>query len=102
MPGTEVMTRQMMDVGSKVEDTLKYFETSVNKMYQIGAEVDVMWEGNANEKFMSTMKNDRVKFTALKDLVTRYIEVLRQNVETYRKAEDDAVVVVTTNKFRTI
>ena len=102
MAGTEVLTRQMLDVGVKVEDILKYYETSVNKMYQIGSEIDVMWDGNANEKFMATMKNDRVKFVSLKDLVTKYVEVLRQNVETYHKAEDEAVSVVTTNKYRTI
>ena len=100
MASTEVLTRQMLDVGAKVEDTMKYYEASVNKMYLIGGEIDVMWEGNANEKFIATMKNDRVKFNALKDLVTKYIEVLRLNVATYCKAEDDAVGVVVTNKYR--
>ena len=102
MAGTEVLTRQLMDAAAKVEDTLKVYDSSVNKMYLIGGEIDAMWDGNANDKFMATMKNDRAKFNALKEMVTRYIEVLRQNVDTYVKAEDNVVDVLITNKVRTI
>lgn len=102
MAGTEVLTRQLIDVASKVEDTMRNYDSSVNKMYNIGAELDVMWDGNANDKFNATMKNDRAKFTALKELVTKYIEVLRQNVDTYVKAEDNVIDVLNTNKFRLI
>jgi WXG100 family type VII secretion target len=100
MTGTEVLTGRMLAVAKNVEDTVGRYNASVNKMYQIGGEIDAMWEGEANRKFMATLGNDREKFNAMTKLLTAYVEVLRQDAAIYAKAESDVLNVLNTNKIR--
>jgi WXG100 family type VII secretion target len=100
MPGTEVITGQMMDVAKNVEDVIGRYNQSVNKMYQIGGEIDAMWDGDASEKFMATLGSDRERFDALTKMLTAYVDTLRQDVGIYEKAESDVLNVLNTNKIR--
>ena len=100
MAGTEVLTGRMLDVAKSVEDITGRYNSSVNKMYQIGGEIDAMWEGEANRKFMATLGNDRQRFEALTKMLTAYVETLRQDAAIYAKAENDVVDILNTNKIR--
>jgi WXG100 family type VII secretion target len=100
MAGTEVLTGRMLEVAKSVEDIIGRYNTSVNKMYQIGGEIDAMWEGEANRKFMATLGNDRQRFDALTKMLTSYVEVLRQDAAIYARAENDVLGVLNTNTIR--
>ena len=100
MAGTEVLTGRMMEVAKNVEDIIGRYNTSVNKMYQIGGEIDAMWDGAAGDKFMATLGNDRERFNALTKMLTAYVETLRQDAGIYAKAENDVLDVLNTNKIR--
>jgi len=100
MAGTEVTTSQMHDVAKNVEDVIGRYNASVNKMYQIGGEIDGMWDGEASEKFMATLGNDRDRFDTLTKMLTSYVETLRQDAIIYEKAESDVLNVLNTNKIR--
>ena len=99
MAGTEVLTSRMNEVAKSVEDIIARYNTSVNKVYQIGGEIDAMWEGEANKKFMATLGNDRQRFDALTRMLTEYVETLRQSAITYAKAESDVLNALNTKKF---
>ena len=100
MTGTEVLTGRMLDVAKNVEDIIGRYNTSINKMYQIGGEIDAMWEGEANKKFMAALGNDKQRFDALTKMLTAYVETLRQDAAIYAKAEGDVLNVLNTNTVR--
>jgi len=100
MAGTEVLTGRMTEVAKNVEDIIGRYNTSINKMYQIGGEIDAMWDGAASDKFMATLGNDRERFNALTKMLTDYVETLRQDASIYVKAENDVLEVLNTNKTR--
>ena len=100
MAGTDVLTGRMMEVAKNVEDIIGRYNTSVNKMYQTGGEIDAMWDGAASDKFMATLGNDRERFNALTKMLTAYVETLRQDAAIYAKAESDVMDVLNTNKIR--
>ena len=45
MAGTEVLTGRLIDVAKNLEDIIGRYNTTVNKVYQIGEEIDAMWDG---------------------------------------------------------
>jgi WXG100 family type VII secretion target len=96
--GTEATTGRMLEVAQKVEDIIGQYNSSVEKMYRIGDEVDAMWEGPSNQKFMAKLGNDRERFNALTKLLTAYVETLRQTVSTYIEAENRALEAIGANK----
>lgn len=100
MAGTEVLTGRMLEVAKNVEDIIGRYNTSVNKMYQVGGEIDSMWDGEASQKFMSTLGNDRERFNALSKMLTAYVDTLRQNAAIYARAESDVINILNTNKIR--
>ena len=100
MVGTEVLTGRMLEVAKNVEEIIGRYNTSVNKMYQIGGEIDAMWDGAASDKFMATLGNDRERFNALTKMLAAYVETLRQDALIYAKAERDALDILNANKNR--
>jgi len=100
MAGTEVLTGRMLDVARNVEDIIGRYNASVNRMYQIGGEIDAMWDGDASNKFKATLGSDRERFDALTKMLNAYVETLRQNAAIYAKAESDVLDVLNTNTIR--
>ena len=100
MAGTEVTTRQMLKTAQSIEDIIGQYNNSVNKMYQLGTEIDGMWDGDASSKFMAALNQDRSRFDALSRMFTVYADNLRQDAGVYAKAESDALDVLSSNKIR--
>jgi WXG100 family type VII secretion target len=98
MAGTEVITGRLTDAAKNLEDLNARYGQSVSKMYQIGGEIDVMWDGSAADKFAATLGADRERFNALTQLLTRYVETLRQDATIYGKAESDVLDVLNSRK----
>ncbi len=100
MASTEVVTSKMNEVANRLEDIVSKYNTSVSKVYEIGGQIDSMWDGEASNKFVSILGNDREKFNALSTMLQKYIEILRQDVSIYQKAENDVLNVLNSNKVR--
>ncbi len=100
MASTEVITSKMSEVSNRVEDIITKYNTSVSKIYEIGSQIDSMWDGEASNKFVSVLGNDRERFNAMTTMLSKYVEVLRQDVSIYQKAESDVLNVLNTNKVR--
>lgn len=98
MAGTEVLTSRLLEVAKALEDIIARYNQSVNKMYTIGGEIDNMWDGEAGDKFMTKMGNDRERFDALTKLLQQYVEVLRQDAAIYDKAEAEVLNIISTKK----
>lgn len=100
MAGTEVTTGKLHEVARNMEDLIARYNQSVERVYQIGGEIDGMWEGEAANKFRAIMGNDREKFNEMNRIVNAYIETLRRNAAVYEKSESDALNILSVNKRR--
>ena len=97
---TEVTTGKLNQVATNLEDLIIRYNASVDKFYNCGAEIDTMWDGEASQKFMHTLTNDRERFNALTAILRRYVEVLNQDANIYAKAEADVLTTLNTNTIR--
>ena len=95
-------TARMEAVAQNLEDITQRYSQAVAKLYDIGTELDAMWDGEAADKFKAMMGTDRAKFEALVTFMGKYIEALRTAVTTYENAERRSVEAVTNNSVRTI
>jgi len=100
MAGTDVLTGQMMLIAANVEEIIARYNASIEKLYQIGSEIDAMWDGEASDKFKSILGSDRERFQAMTNLLVAYVETLRHTVSIYVKAESDVKDVLITNTIR--
>ena len=100
MEGTEVLTGKLMEVAKNVEDLNGRYIQAVSKLYQIGDEIDAMWDGEASDKFRATLGDDRVRFEAMSKLLMDYVTALNEDAAIYNKAESDVLDVLSTNKIR--
>jgi len=98
--GTEVTTGKLTQVANTLTDLIAQYNASVDRFYNCGAEIDTMWDGEASQKFMYTLTNDRERFNALRNILQRYVEVLNQDASTYAQAESDVLNVLNTNTIR--
>jgi len=97
---TEVTTSKLTQVAGSLNDLIVQYNSAVDVFYGLGAEIDAMWDGDANRKFMTTLATDRERFDALKNMLQRYVEVLNQDAAIYAKAESDVLNVLNTNTIR--
>ena len=97
---TEVTTGVLKQVATKLNELITQYNSAVDKFYNCGAEIDTMWDGDASQKFVSTLTNDRERFNALKNMLQQYVEVLNQDAGIYAKAEADVLNVLNTNSIR--
>lgn len=100
MAQTEVTTQTLRTIGANVTDLISRYNSSISRINEIGSQLDAMWDGDGNRKFMEVLNNDSEKFTALRVLLTKYVETLTQTATLYEKAEGEVVQVVTVNKVR--
>ena len=97
---TEVTTGKLTQAASRLNDFIGQYNGAVDKFYNCGAEIDTMWDGEASQKFMHTLTNDRERFNALTKILQSYVDVLNQDANTYAKAEADVLNVLNTNTIR--
>jgi WXG100 family type VII secretion target len=100
MAGTEVTTGRLTEVAKNLEDVIAKYTQSVGKMYDIGGEIDAMWDGDASDKFKATFDSDRPRFEALTEMLRKYVETLNADAAEYNKAESDVLNVLSQNKIR--
>lgn len=100
MATTNVSTGSLQNVAKNVAEQVVKYNKSVERIYEIGSELDAMWDGDANKKFMSVIGNDRERFAAMSKLLTQYVDALNQSAKIYAETENSVKEIMTTNKVR--
>lgn len=100
MATTNVSTGSLQNVARNVSEQVVKYNKSVERIYEIGSELDAMWDGDANKKFMSVIGNDRERFSAMSKLLMQYIDALNQSAKIYSETENSVKEIMTTNKVR--
>jgi len=97
---TEVTTGKLTQAANTLTDLIGRYIAAVDRLYNCGAELDTMWEGEASRKFMFTLANDRERFNALRDILQRYVEVLNADASAYAQAESEVMNVLSAHAIR--
>lgn len=100
MATTTVSTGSLQNVAKNVAEQVVKYNKSVERIYEIGAELDAMWDGDANKKFISVIGSDRERFSAMSKLLSQYIDALNQSAKVYAETENSVKEIMTTNKVR--
>jgi WXG100 family type VII secretion target len=98
--GTEVTTSKLTQVATTLGELIGQYNGEVDRFYTASAEMDSMWEGDANRKYAATLASDRERFDAMAKILQCYVDVLEQDAATYSKAEADTLEVLASNKVR--
>ncbi len=100
--GTRVTTQKMRQVADQVETYARDFVQRVNDLYNVGQQLDSMWDGDASQRFMTQLGTDRERFEAMNRVLLQYVEALRSNAASYDNAEARAMETLNTNSIRRI
>jgi len=96
----KVNTQGMRTAANEIEQQAYDYTQQVTALYQVGQELDGMWDGDANATFKAQLGQDQPRFEALNNVVRQYVETLRSNADSYDKAEAEAVQTLKTNTVR--
>jgi WXG100 family type VII secretion target len=96
----KVNTSGMRNAANEIEQQAYDYTQQVAALYQIGQELDGMWDGDANATFKAQLGQDQPRFEALNNVVRQYVETLRSNADSYDRAEDEAVQTLRSNTVR--
>jgi len=94
MAKSEVSTAKMRSAAVNLAELSTRFKQEIGKLYETGQQLDAMWDGEASITFLSVFKKDQENFNQLVKLLNAYSEVLKQNIDTYNKAENQAKDIV--------
>jgi uncharacterized protein YukE len=97
---TEVLTNALNEVATSVEELTSRYRQTVIRMYNIGSDIDSMWDGEANRRFMAQLGSDRERFDAMATLMDNYVLTLRNSASTYVRTEGEVLNVLNTNTIR--
>jgi len=96
----KVNTQGMRAAANDIEQMASEYTQQVTMLYSVGQELDGMWDGDASDTFKAQLGQDQPRFEALNTVVRQYTEALRNNAESYDRAEDEAVRTLKSNTVR--
>lgn len=86
----EMMNSIAKDLGQKIEE----WNTAVKTIYNLHAELDAQFEGEANNRLNARMAEDQPKYNALSELMTAYTnEILKASAD-YVAADQEAATAI--------
>lgn len=84
------MEQVARDIASKIQE----WQASVNKLYQLHAEMDAMWEGDANEAFNKQFAEDKPKYNNLGNLMEEYKNEIIKAANIMDNADREAATMI--------
>jgi len=96
----KVNTREMRTAANNIEQLAGEYTQQVTALYQVGSELDSMWDGDANDTFNAQLGQDQSRFDALNNVIRQYVEALRSNADSYDRAEEEAKGILNTKSVR--
>ena len=94
MAQTLVTPEVMISLATNIEAKIEDWNTAVNKIYQLQAEMDAMWDGDANDSFNALFEADKVKFNQLSSVMQEYASAIKQAANNYIQGEQEVNTIV--------
>ncbi|MEF9916843.1 MAG: WXG100 family type VII secretion target [Lachnospiraceae bacterium] len=94
--GQTIVTPEQMNVmATSIEGKIQEWQSAVQKIYQLHAEMDGMWDGTANDSFNLIFKEDEIKFNNLSNIMREYSNAIKTAANNYIAAEEEVKSIVT-------
>jgi len=90
-----VTPEQMNAVATELQGKISEWESAVQKINTLVSEMDVMWDGNANDSFNAKFQEDQTKFTQLQQIMGEYTVAINTAARNYVEAEEQIKCIVT-------
>jgi len=90
-----VTPEEMNTMATNIESKIQEWQAAVEKIYQLQAELDSMWDGTANDSFNAIFKEDQIKFNNLTNLTREYCAAIKTAANNYISGEEEVRGIVT-------
>ena len=94
MAQTLVTPETMITLANGVEEKIADWNQAVTKIYELANEMDVMWDGTANDAFNSRFEEDRTKFEQLSTIMSEYATAIKTAAQNYMTTEEEVTSIV--------
>jgi WXG100 family type VII secretion target len=94
---SRISPREMRSIANNIEQLAVDYTRQVQSLYQIGSELDMMWDGDANAAFNERLGQDQPRFEAMNKAIRQYVQALRDSADVYDSSEADAVQTIQAN-----
>ena len=81
-----MMNQVAMDIRTKIDE----WRSTVKQIYQLQAELDAMWEGNASDEFNRQFQEDQPKFDNLARMMDEYHQAIVTIADNYVQGDTEA------------
>ena len=81
-----MMNQIAMDIRTKIDE----WRSNVKQIYQLQAELDAMWEGNASDEFSRQFQEDQPKFENLARMMDEYQQAIISIADNYVQGDSEA------------
>ncbi|MCF0113912.1 MAG: WXG100 family type VII secretion target [Erysipelotrichaceae bacterium] len=95
---TNIQTAKMKMVQDKLTEQIGTYRAQVNKLNELGAQLDPMWEGDSAKKFKAILTEDQQRFEELAKMMQKYVEAIEESIRIYSNAEVEASEIITANR----
>ena len=94
MAQTKVTPETMNTLATGIEGKMDDWSTAVTTIYQLIAEMDAMWDGDANDAFNQRMQDNRQKFNRLAQVMSEYVQAIKKAASNYASGEAEVSQIV--------
>jgi len=96
MAEIKVTTEGMRSAANDFTAKMGEWEGLVNQIWSLLAELDAMWEGDANEAFNALIAEDKPKFERLYAMMETYKNAITTAAQKYEEGEAEIKNIVST------
>lgn len=96
MAEIKVTTEGMRGAANDFSAKMSEWESMVNQIWSLLAELDAMWDGEANEAFNALIAEDKPKFERLYAMMETYKDAIATAAQKYEEGEAEIKNIVTT------
>lgn len=89
-----VIPEEMMSKAQSISTKIEEWNQKVNNIYKLQAELDGMWDGNANDTFNAQWNEDRTKYNTLTQVMQEYCQAVVKAAQLYAAREQEVVNII--------
>ena len=89
-----VIPEEMMSKAQSISTKIEEWNQKVNNIYKLQAELDGMWDGNANDTFNAQWNEDRTKYNTLTQVMQEYCQAVVKAAQLYAEREQEVVNIL--------
>ncbi len=84
-----VNPEEMIATANNIKGEIEAWNAAVADIYALQAELDAMWDGDANTEFNNQWAEDRPKYDTLAQAMTEYCQTVADAANLYIQREDE-------------